>query len=93
MTFGSMDSAFAGSPSARDVWECLEVRVDVGSGGGFELFREGVSVDSRGPISTTLPSGYDSFTFGIAFSRGTQPAIDVLFDDVVLSRGRIGCDR
>lgn len=92
MTFGSMDSAFAGPPSTRDVWECLEVRIDIGGAGGFELFRDGASLGSRGAVTTIAP-GYDTFTFGVAFSRPTQASIDLLFDDVVLARERVGCAR
>lgn len=91
MTYGPLDSVFAGGPSIRDSWECLEVRVAIGAPGRLELRREGALIDSRDPSSTTIAGGFEELEYGVFFSRPTQGSLELLLDDVILSRTRIPC--
>ncbi len=78
-----------------DRWACVEwyVKLDATANGRLRIWIDGVQVADQPGIVTMPTGGFGALRLGItstpvAFTGGTQ----VLYDEVVLSKTRIGCD-
>lgn len=57
----------------------------------MELLADGVVAGSYGPASTLVPGGFSRLSMG-AMLGNRDPPMEVVFDDLIVARGPIGCD-
>jgi hypothetical protein len=91
------DSFPRGPPRSlpRTRWICLELLVNVADadgGGSVELFLDGASFLKTATGIRTLPSGgWARAVLGVNHISGISEPLEVVFDDFVLARTRLGC--
>lgn len=96
-TAGPMGESVRGLPNSipRDQWVCLELRADLGTGGGtgnLSVYADGVELYSvRSPL-VHAGGGFDNLWVGLRASSGNSGPIDAYMDELVVSTdGPIGC--
>lgn len=86
------DGADGTTSMPRDVWACLELKVDLDDViGSMELSLGGVVMASFIAADTLPDNGITDVAFGIPHSEGSQPAISIWVDDVAVGTQPIGC--
>ncbi len=86
-------STVRGGPIPFDRWACVELRLAVSATGEVELFVDDVSTALETAINTVPTGTYRSLFVGISHRNAAQTGtVETYFDEVVLSRTRVGCD-
>lgn len=76
----------------RDTWQCVQLHLVVNdSNGEASLLVDGEQVAGQTLLDTYPGEDLDLFTVGIEWSMADQGPIDLLIDDVALSRSPLGC--
>jgi hypothetical protein len=86
-------TSFDGPMLTSDGWTCFELHVEIGEVGSLALYRNGALVAEETAIRT-LPGagfGYSRLSLGAASVPVDTEAVELLFDEVVLSDTRNPC--
>jgi hypothetical protein len=76
----------------RDRWNCVQMLIDVGATGGFEIRVDGTVAVSGTGVDTSLASGYGAMNAGITYTAGPQAAAEVFIDEVAAGTSPLPCD-
>jgi len=79
--------------AVREQWVCLRLQIDVdatGTTGRLQLAVDGAPVIDESPQLTMPPGGFLRAILN-ATPSSTDPAIEVLFDDLIVAREPVGC--
>ena len=76
----------------HDRWTCIQMKIDVGATGGFEISVDGTPVVSKTGLDTLPASGYGAMNAGITYTAGAQGAAEIFFDEVAAGTSPLPCD-
>lgn len=75
----------------RDEWACFEMHISIGNSRGAELFLDDQQVGNITGRDTRFNSKYGTVKAGVIWSPSNGAGIEVLGDELAVSRTRFGC--